>query len=746
MKKRLFKTMLFFLSVSALMCIMIFSASAKTVSYGNFKFDVSSKKATLIEYTGKAENVKIPSKISGVYVTAIGTEAFWSNKTMKTVSIPTTVTSIGIAAFNECSSLTKVVIPYKVKAIGESAFWYCTNLKSVVIPKATASIGKNAFKGCSSLTAYVTKGSYAESYIKKQSDIKLGYRYMSSMSLGSSSLKVGLGSTVKLTVTASPSVVYYKKFTFSSSNKKVATVDAYGRIKGIACGSATITVKSADGSKLTKQCKVTVVPAEITKLTASNVTATGFTISWKAVKGATHYKLYTYNSTTKKWNSLLITTKLSYTVKNLSSGETRYYKIMPYAKIGKSNYCGKISKTFKFKSAVPEAVTNLTATVAGTDKVNLKWQKAAYATGYRVYLYDLSAKKYIYQFSTKNLSAQFSGLFSGTKYGFVIRSYTTSNGKIVLGKANSNIAYCTTRPAYVTNLAVDESSVTLNSLTLKWDSVKGVTGYRVSMWDETKNAYVTLKNIYGEENTSFTAENLEPGKEYKFTVRTFLKNSTLLLFGYNCSAVTATTEKAPATQEDIFNTFVTAYNATKAATDITALMVMHGTADDVSAPERNYYEPVISSVFETGGKTLYFENGADKASGKTLNSLLTPSDALLTLSFNQIDADSVEYMPDGSGNRIRFTLKSEDSSAAINSLIAPTVDWEKIAAENTDFTLNSCTYQGTVVDAKINEKGLIDDISFSVPVSVSFNLGENAYSFSGTATHDYMFVWFTENQ
>ena len=33
------------------------------------------------------------------------------------------------------------------------------------------------------------------------------------------------------------------------------------------------------------------------------------------------------------------------------------------------------------------------------------------------------------------------------------------------------------------------------------------------MWDETKNAYVTLKNIYGEENTSFTAESLEAGKD-----------------------------------------------------------------------------------------------------------------------------------------------------------------------------------------------------------------------------------------
>ena len=168
MKKRLFKTALFFMSVTALICIMIFSASAKTVNYGDFVFDVKTSSATLLEYKGKAADVTIPSKVSGVYVTEIGNEAFWCVKTMKTLSIPSTVTKIGTAAFNECTSLTKVVIPGKVKSIGESAFWYCTGLKTIVLPQSVTAIGKNAFKGCSKATAYVTKGSYAEKYIKKQ--------------------------------------------------------------------------------------------------------------------------------------------------------------------------------------------------------------------------------------------------------------------------------------------------------------------------------------------------------------------------------------------------------------------------------------------------------------------------------------------------------------------------------------------------------------------------------------------------
>ena len=738
MKKRLLKTSLFFLSLTALMCVMIFSVSAKTVTYGRLKFDVKSNKATLVEYTGKSAEVKIPSKVSGATVTAIGNEAFWSNKTLKSVTIPSTVTSIGIAAFNECSALTKVVIPYKVKSIGESAFWFCTNLKTVVIPKATEKIGKNAFRGCTNATVYVTKGSYGEKYIKAQKDAKLGYRYMSAITLSSSSLSVSPDKTVRLTVKASPSVVYYKKFTYSSSNKNVATVDSYGRIKGVSCGSATITVKAADGSGLSKKCTVKVAPAQITKLSQTNVTPTSYTLSWSAVKGATHYKLYTYNSSTKKWGSLDTTTKLSYKVSGLTAGSSKYFKIMPYAKIGNFNFCGKISKSFKFSSAVPEAATNLKATVGGIDTVNLSWDKAAYATGYRVYIYDLAAKKYLYQFNTPKLTAKMDGLYSGTKYGFIIRSYAMADGKTVLGKSNSNLVYCTTRPDYVTDLTVNTQFSTANSLTLEWKAVKGVSGYRVSMWDNEKNAYVTLKNIYGEENTSFIAENLSENTEYKFTVRTFIKNSELI-FGYNCKAVTGTTLKEPETKEELFTLFTDAYNKTKASTDVDLFRAEQSSGNDINAPAREFYEPIVSSVFGESTQ-MYMLTEGKTADGKTLNDLLTPSGAPLNLTFSQIDEESFVYTENGSGNDVIFTVPSEDKSAIVNSLFAPVIDWEKIAQENPGFVLTSCTYEGTKVKAKVNQNGSLDDMEISIPVSVSFTLDGVPYSFSGTVTHNYMFV------
>lgn len=62
--------------------------------------------------------------------------------------------------------------------------------------------------------------------------------------------------TIKFAVTVVPSNANNKKLTYSSSNKKVATVNSKGIIKGIKAGTVTITAKAKDGSR--KAVKLTV--------------------------------------------------------------------------------------------------------------------------------------------------------------------------------------------------------------------------------------------------------------------------------------------------------------------------------------------------------------------------------------------------------------------------------------------------------------------------------------------------------
>ncbi len=65
------------------------------------------------------------------------------------------------------------------------------------------------------------------------------------------------GKTITLKYSITPKNASNKKVTFKSSNKKIATVDKNGKVKGIKRGKVTITVTTKDGKK-TAKCTVKV--------------------------------------------------------------------------------------------------------------------------------------------------------------------------------------------------------------------------------------------------------------------------------------------------------------------------------------------------------------------------------------------------------------------------------------------------------------------------------------------------------
>lgn len=77
------------------------------------------------------------------------------------------------------------------------------------------------------------------------------------VSLNKSTISLQIGGNETLTATVAPSNASDKSVTWESSNTGVATVDANGKVVGIAAGEATITVKTVDGNKTTT-CTVTV--------------------------------------------------------------------------------------------------------------------------------------------------------------------------------------------------------------------------------------------------------------------------------------------------------------------------------------------------------------------------------------------------------------------------------------------------------------------------------------------------------
>lgn len=115
--------------------------------------------AYVTDYTGKTAKLTIPSSINGHKVTGINYGAFYENKTITSIKIPSSVTFIGNFAFEGCTKLKTVTLSSGLKSIGTNAFNGCAALVSIKLPDSVTSLGSDAFHGCSSLKeAVLSKG------------------------------------------------------------------------------------------------------------------------------------------------------------------------------------------------------------------------------------------------------------------------------------------------------------------------------------------------------------------------------------------------------------------------------------------------------------------------------------------------------------------------------------------------------------------------------------------------------------
>ncbi len=147
-------------------------------------------------------------------------------------------------------TLTATVSP--ADATNKKVTWSTSNA-------AVATVDENGkvtamAKGSALITATTEDGNKTASCAVSVSDATVS---VSGVSLDQTSLSLKPGDIEVLTATVSPTNASNTNVTFSSSNTSVATVNNIGIVTAKAAGTATITVKTADGNK-TATCKVTV--------------------------------------------------------------------------------------------------------------------------------------------------------------------------------------------------------------------------------------------------------------------------------------------------------------------------------------------------------------------------------------------------------------------------------------------------------------------------------------------------------
>lgn len=113
-------------------------AGRPTVGLSPFTFVTNGNgTVTITGYTGSGGNLVVPTTLSNLTVTAIGTGAFLEIGGLVTVTIPATITNIGVAAFQNCGGLTAVYFQGNAPAVDPSAFSGDTNAIAYYEPGAT---------------------------------------------------------------------------------------------------------------------------------------------------------------------------------------------------------------------------------------------------------------------------------------------------------------------------------------------------------------------------------------------------------------------------------------------------------------------------------------------------------------------------------------------------------------------------------------------------------------------------------
>ena len=134
--------------------------------------------------------------------------------------------------------------------------------KPVVDPTIDTGSSDN---GNSSATTTTAKKTETKPSATKVKVIKVGLNY--------SKIYLTKGKSKTLKATVSPTNAANKSVSWTSSNKKIATVSSKGKVTGKKAGTVTITAKAKDGSGKKATCKV-IVSAPATATTAKKTTTT----------------------------------------------------------------------------------------------------------------------------------------------------------------------------------------------------------------------------------------------------------------------------------------------------------------------------------------------------------------------------------------------------------------------------------------------------------------------------------------
>jgi fibronectin type 3 domain-containing protein len=162
-------------------------------------------------------------------------------------------------------------------------------------------------------------------------------------------------------------------------------------------------------------------PSTPTGLTATTASSSSITIKFTTVTGATGYKLY-WSTDNKSFTDISITGN-TYTHSGLTASTTYYYKVSAIKQSSESVQSSVVSATTS--AAGPATPTGLTATVASSSSMTVKFTAVTGATGYK--LYWSTNNTTFTAISLTSTTYTHTGLTANTTYYYKVSAVQQSN-------------------------------------------------------------------------------------------------------------------------------------------------------------------------------------------------------------------------------------------------------------------------------------------------------------------------------
>ncbi|CAM4118241.1 S8 family serine peptidase [Mesobacillus thioparans] len=169
----------------------------------------------------------------------------------------------------------------------------------------------------------------------------------------------------------------------------------------------------------------------------------------------------------------------------------------------------------------PSAPGSVKVTSSDYNKLTVSWKKVSGASGYEVYRYNSSTKKYSKVSTLTNgntVSFANSGLTTGKTYYYKVVAYKTVDGKKLVSSYSSKAS---AKPSLKVPAKVKADKKSSTSIKVSWSKVNGASGYKIYRSTSKSGKYSLVKTVTSGKTTSYTNTKLKKGQTYYYKVRAY---------------------------------------------------------------------------------------------------------------------------------------------------------------------------------------------------------------------------------